>query len=1428
MKRAEFSLPSNGRWQTLNTKYSPLTDTVTPNMFTAGSTDFITHLSGDIEKRWTDQIYNTSGLVGPLADQFEMVFSNGTRHLLFRNKSTLYYSPGNGATYPVFPVNPDGSLEYTSYLNRAYIDNGIDTPFSYDIVGTYGGVNYLPVEVIISTYSDLTGSTFTIGTTSLVEGTAWHAATSNNATAASLQTAINAIVGAPYNATISGSIITVTLTSPGYTVPVAFSVSAGYTISPISFPRIRAMGVPTPSSAVTFGTNTSGGEVPDGAHTYVVTFLYYDFEESNGGPVSAIHTVSSTNQTVHLTSVPVGAYGVSARNIYRDNNDGNWLLIGTINDNTTTTYTDTSLVGTTQLEITNGEPPIWGLCTQWLSRTFVAKVQGNLNTIYWSTAGEPDSWNPSNYIVCNPADIVQALVVYQGTLYVFNQFSFGFITGNTDNTFAYQAIPSQQVGCVDNRSIQIRVIDGLPLLLFLAAKGVYAFNGSTLTYISDPIEPDLNLNIAQTNLLSGVNTQSTQSDWESGTSTPGIDLVDNPGVLQTINPTVTYSGEPAWVYNSGAGLTNLCTEDGSNALEIPVQFAPALSAAIPTGQTYISSGITPALTQTTSAFFQAGANTNISTTAFARTISKSFGLLDGFPGSTLSSAWTIEAFPGSVSVSGGYLHLENDNILGCPFVPFGTNASGTWEWTVQGSTNSNGINFEFLNTVAEGAGGYTLSFQGGNLRLFYGVSTVLGGPVSCDITSTKTIRATRSTTGTFNIYINGTLAIGPVANGTITAGSYFDIFCNDSYAANYTVGPIYYSPDVLLPAVTTTNSQAVCIVTIDQLNVPTSEGTIVTNQVILGSVGGGAAATPTVTISTATSASPSSGYTAFTPLTGVTNSGTVYTGNIASPVNRYLQVKFTFSCPSDSNGSTNVNASDNQTTSISELAISWTPDSMLMNTINGSSLSTAGTWTSPTYDTFSLGQISSGLSLALSAYYPTNTAISVEIDGATDPYFGNIVSTQTLSSPTTTTSLTVSGARYWRTIYTLTSSDGVYSPQITAPVLNFNTTGTWLSPIITTTTDATSFISLVVGSTVPSGTSVTTTIRTGATATPDGSWSSFSAVGSAVINKYAQIQCVLVADTTDDTTPTVSSISLNWNLTSTFISQAIDTLTTPSGWGLFEVDDFLNGGTATFYFRTAATLPGLSSATFTAISSGQVPANTPLEFCQWKVVFTVAPNNVPEVNAVTVNWLVGNLVPPIRVASLFFDKTYYLFAATSGSSTNNVAYVFDYLGNWRQFSNINVASAGTYFALPYYLDSIRNNIYQWEISLTGTGTVPFMMDIRTKDFNLSDISTLKNVRSLWISGYNTGTTINVYYSADNGNTWVPMLNSLTGTAGYTTTDTGTAFNAYFLPDYSMYTNIVEGVSMMFRVTSSDAYPCRITFIRPCMLQRQGKYIGMGL
>lgn len=101
------------------------------------------------------------------------------------------------------------------------------------------------------------------------------------------------------------------------------------------------------ATAPTAGTPSSGGAVTVGTHYWFVTNVVNGLETAMSGP-SAVQTTTSSNKTVALT-LALGPTNTSARNIYRSTAgalpSAIPKLVATISDNTTTTYSDTTIDG---------------------------------------------------------------------------------------------------------------------------------------------------------------------------------------------------------------------------------------------------------------------------------------------------------------------------------------------------------------------------------------------------------------------------------------------------------------------------------------------------------------------------------------------------------------------------------------------------------------------------------------------------------------------------------------------------------------------------------------------------------------------------------------------------------------------------------------------------------------------------------------------------------------------------------------------------------------------------------------------------------------------------------------------------------------------------------------------------------------------------
>jgi uncharacterized phiE125 gp8 family phage protein len=108
------------------------------------------------------------------------------------------------------------------------------------------------------------------------------------------------------------------------------------------FCRIDEVNQEPAPGALTVALGSGAGNVDNGAHRYVVTFVTADGETQAGDISSSVTVVDKTvNGKISLTAIPVGGSIVTSRKIYRTAAGGStYLLLTTIADNTTTTYAD--------------------------------------------------------------------------------------------------------------------------------------------------------------------------------------------------------------------------------------------------------------------------------------------------------------------------------------------------------------------------------------------------------------------------------------------------------------------------------------------------------------------------------------------------------------------------------------------------------------------------------------------------------------------------------------------------------------------------------------------------------------------------------------------------------------------------------------------------------------------------------------------------------------------------------------------------------------------------------------------------------------------------------------------------------------------------------------------------------------------------------
>lgn len=165
---------------------------------------------------------------------------------------------------------------------------------------------------------------------------------------------------------------------------------------------------------------TTGPSVAAGTSGQLTGTYYYKviFEDSKGGksnPSPASANINLSNQQCILTNIPIGATGtdVVKRHIYRTmaNQTDYYYYLTTLNDNTTTTYTDnmadTSLG--TRIETNNNVCPQGSFCITWNQRILVSGIANNPQQVYPSKIGRPEQFDTPLEIDASDGQAVTAL-----------------------------------------------------------------------------------------------------------------------------------------------------------------------------------------------------------------------------------------------------------------------------------------------------------------------------------------------------------------------------------------------------------------------------------------------------------------------------------------------------------------------------------------------------------------------------------------------------------------------------------------------------------------------------------------------------------------------------------------------------------------------------------------------------------------------------------------------------------------------------------------------------------------------------------------------------------------------------------------------------------------------------------------------------------
>jgi hypothetical protein len=172
------------------------------------------------------------------------------------------------------------------------------------------------------------------------------------------------------------------------------------------------------------------------------------------------NTIASvTNQSINLSHIPVGPIGTTNRKIYRKSSEtSGYRLIDTLNNNTVTTYTDTTADASagTQVPTVNDDMPKGNLLLIHRERLFVSGDPDNESNIYYSNPFLPHLIQQTtnlDYIAVakDDGDKITGIKNFQGTLMCLKQNNIRKVgvssaLSNADPTSWYVEDPIAQIG----------------------------------------------------------------------------------------------------------------------------------------------------------------------------------------------------------------------------------------------------------------------------------------------------------------------------------------------------------------------------------------------------------------------------------------------------------------------------------------------------------------------------------------------------------------------------------------------------------------------------------------------------------------------------------------------------------------------------------------------------------------------------------------------------------------------------------------------------------------------------------------------------------------------------------------------------------------------------------------------------------------------
>jgi hypothetical protein len=243
-----------------------------------------------------------------------------------------------------------------------------------------------------------------------------------------------------------------------------------------------------------FGAAAGASGALTGTYTWKVTFVAANGEESDGSNDSGSVPLSAQQGT--LTSLPTGDARTTARNIYRKGNTlTSHYLVGTINDNVSTTFSDnqTDAAALTAGVILAGDVPgdypntrIGSLNVRFpvLHYDRIFWIVPGTNKLVWSKPLNGFAYPSINFLNVGDSKPCSRIVSIFGELIIIKTDSIWRLTGTDESSFDLSQTPSA-VGTDQ----PFTVVANPDKIIFANRWGLWVFNG----YTSQPLTPKLDL-----------------------------------------------------------------------------------------------------------------------------------------------------------------------------------------------------------------------------------------------------------------------------------------------------------------------------------------------------------------------------------------------------------------------------------------------------------------------------------------------------------------------------------------------------------------------------------------------------------------------------------------------------------------------------------------------------------------------------------------------------------------------------------------------------------------------------------------------------------------------------------------------------------------------------------------------------------------------